>query len=202
MRQLVIATKNEKKLHELRRYLKALKADVVSLKDFPDAPRIVENGRNFKENAAKKALIISRFMNGLALADDSGLVVAALGGQPGVKSSRFAGPRKSDRANTRKVLKLLGGLPLNNRKARFICAVAIADKGRIVKLIEQSCSGLIAFEPRGRHGFGYDPVFLIPKYGRTFGEMGLKAKDRMSHRSKALKRARAFLRKYLLTVDS
>ena len=196
--QLVIATKNEKKLRELRRYLKFVKADVVSLKEFQNIPRIVENGHTFKENAAKKALVVSRFANGLALADDSGLAVAALGGRPGVKSSRFAGPGKSDKANTRKVLKLLGGLGLNNRKARFICAVAIADKGRIVKLIEQSCSGLIAFEPKGRHGFGYDPVFLIPEYGRTFGQMGLKAKDRMSHRSKALKKAREFLRKYLV----
>ena len=197
VRQLVIATKNEKKLHELRRYLKAVKADVVSLKDFPNVPRIVENGHTFKENASKKALVISRFASGLALADDSGLVVAALGGRPGVKSSRFAGPRKSDKANTRKVLKLLEGLPLNKRKARFICAVAIADKGKIVKLIEESCPGLIDFEPKGRYGFGYDPVFLIPKYGRTFGELGLKVKDRMSHRSKALKKAREFLRNYL-----
>jgi XTP/dITP diphosphohydrolase len=196
-RQLVIATKNEKKLREIRRYLKAVKADVVSLKDFQGVPRIVENGHTFKDNAAKKALVISRFVNGLALADDSGLVVAALGGRPGVKSSRFAGPRKNDKANTHKVLELLKGLGLNKRKARFICAVAIADKGRIVKLIEQSCPGLIAFAPKGRRGFGYDPVFLIPKYGRTFGQMGLKAKDRMSHRSKALKKAREFLKRYL-----
>lgn len=197
MRQIVIATKNAKKLHELRRYLKVVKADVVSLKEFDRVPRMVENGHTFKENAVKKAIVISRFVNGLALADDSGLVVEALGGRPGVKSSRFAGPGKNDRANTRKVLNLLAGFPLSRRRARFICAVAIADKGRIVKLIEQSCPGAIAFEPKGRHGFGYDPIFLIPKYGRTFGQLGLKAKDRMSHRAKALKRARAFLRKYL-----
>ncbi len=194
---LVIATKNEKKLHELRRYLKGVKARVISLKDFRTVPKIVEDGDTFKANAAKKALVISRFTKGLVLADDSGLVVEALGGQPGVRSSRFAGPGKSDRTNNRKLLNLLKRMPLNKRQARFVCAVAIADKGRIVKMIEEACSGRIAFGAKGSYGFGYDPVFLIPKYKKTFGELGLKVKDRMSHRSKALKKAREFLRNYL-----
>lgn len=195
--QLVIATKNDKKLHELKRYLRSVKADVVSLKEFEKVPRIVENGSTFKANAVKKALVISKFTKGLALGDDSGLCVNALDGQPGIRSSRFAGPGKSDKQNTVKVLKLLEGVPSNKRQARFVCAVAIADHGRVIKVIEESCGGLIAFHTKGRHGFGYDPVFLIPKYKKTFGELGLKAKDRMSHRAKALKKARAFLRKYL-----
>ena len=95
------------------------------------------------------------------------------------------------------MLRLLSDTPLNRRQAKFVCAVAIADNGKIVKLVEEDCRGLIAFEEKGRHGFGYDPLFLIPKYGKTFGQLGLKVKDRMSHRSKALKKARAFLRKYL-----
>ena len=197
MRKLVIATRNAKKLHELKRYLMSVKADIVSLEGFPKVPRIVENGHTFKANAAKKALVISRFVKGLALADDSGLCVRALKGAPGVRSSRFAGPAKSDRANNRKVLQLLEGLPLSKRQARFVCAAAIADNGRIVKLIEEDCEGLIAFERRGEYGFGYDPLFLIPKYKKTFGELGLKVKDRMSHRSKALRKARAFLKHYL-----
>lgn len=197
MTELVIATKNVKKLHELKRYLKDVKADIISLKDFEKVPRIVENGDTFKKNAVKKALVVSRFTKGLVLADDSGLVVKSLGGSPGVRSSRFAGPRKSDKDNNRKLLALLEGVPLVRRQARFICAVAIADKGRIVRLIEEDCKGLVNFEAKGRYGFGYDPVFLIPKYKKTFGQLGLKVKDKMSHRSKALKKAREFLERYL-----
>lgn len=197
VKRLVVATKNEKKLHELKRYLKSVKADVVSLKYFKDVPRIVENGKTFKENAAKKALTISRFVGGLAIADDSGLAVKALEWAPGIRSARFAGPGKSDKANNRKVLKLLQDVPQSGRQAKFVCAIAIADNGKIVKMIEEDCKGFIALEEMGRHGFGYDPLFLIKKYGKTFGQLGLKAKDRMSHRSKALKKVRAFLRRYL-----
>jgi XTP/dITP diphosphohydrolase len=197
MKRLVVATKNANKPHELKRYLRSVRADVVSLKDFQDVPRIVENGHTFKQNAAKKAVVVSRFVRGLAIADDSGLCVKALKDAPGVRSSRFAGPSKSDRANNAKVLELLEKVPLKKRQARFVCAVAIADNGHVIKLLEADCKGLIAFETKGRHGFGYDPLFLIPKYGKTFGQLGLKAKDRMSHRSKALKKARTFLRKYL-----
>ncbi|MCX5679048.1 MAG: RdgB/HAM1 family non-canonical purine NTP pyrophosphatase [Candidatus Omnitrophica bacterium] len=196
IRTLVVATKNDKKLYELRRYLKTVKANIISLKDFQKTPKIVENKDTFRGNAAKKALIVSRFVKGLAIADDSGLCVKALGDLPGVKSARFAGPAKNDKANNRKVLELLEGESLSRRKARFVCAVAIADNGRILKIIEEDCKGLIAFEVKGRHGFGYDPIFFIPKYGKTFGQLGLKTKDRMSHRSKALKKARAFLKSY------
>ncbi len=197
MIELVIASKNKKKLLELNRYLKGVRAKVLSLNDFKRTPRIIENGKTFKENAAKKAIAVSRFTGKLALADDSGLVVKALGGRPGVRSSRFAGPRKSDRANNRKLLKLLEGVPRNKRGAKFVCAVAITDKGELVKVIEEECKGIIAFSARGGYGFGYDPVFLVPKYKKTFGELGLKVKDRMSHRSKALKKAREFLKNYL-----
>ena len=197
MRELVIATKNEKKLHELRRYLKGIRANVVSLKDFKRVPRIVENGKTFKANAIKKALVISKFVKGLVLGDDSGLAVKALRGEPGVRSSRFAGPAKSDKQNNRKLLKLLEKVAPSKRQAKFICAVAICDNGKVVKLIEESCSGVIAFSEKGGYGFGYDPLFLIPKYKETFGELGLKVKDKMSHRSKALKKAREFLKRYL-----
>ena len=197
MRTLVVATKNDKKLHELKRYLKTVRAEVVSLKEFKKTPKITENKQTFKGNAAKKALVVSRFAGGLAVADDSGICVKALGGAPGVKSARFAGSAKDTKANNRKMLRLLSGVPLGKRQARFVCAVAIADNGRIVKLIEEDCKGFIAFEEKGAHGFGYDPLFLIPKHGKTFGQLGLKVKDRMSHRSKALKKAREFLRNYL-----
>jgi XTP/dITP diphosphohydrolase len=125
------------------------------------------------------------------------LSVNALDGAPGVRSSRFAGPKKRDKDNNSKLLRLLTGLPVGKRQAKFVCAVAIADNGKVVKIIEECCRGRIAFASKGRHGFGYDSLFLIPKYGKTFGELGLKVKDKMSHRSKALKKAREFLKKYL-----
>ncbi|MDP3804394.1 MAG: RdgB/HAM1 family non-canonical purine NTP pyrophosphatase [Candidatus Omnitrophota bacterium] len=197
MRDLVIATKNEKKLRELRRYLKGVKASVVSLNELGHSPRIIEDKNTFRGNAVKKALIVSKFTYGIVLADDSGLEVKTLKGSPGVKSARFAGPGKKDRDNNIKLLRLLEGVPPAKRCARFVCAIAIADKGRVVKVIEEYCGGRIADSIRGRYGFGYDSVFLASGRGKTFGELGLKVKDRMSHRSKALKKARAFLRKYI-----
>jgi len=197
MTQLVIATKNDKKLYELKRYLKGVKAEVISLKDIGRTPRIVENGKTFKDNAVKKAVTISKFTKGLVVADDSGLSVKILGGRPGVKSSRFAGSGKSDKANNKKLLGLLEKVPLRHRQAKFVCASAIADNGKVIKIIEESCRGLIGFSEKGRYGFGYDPLFLIPKYNRTFGQLGLKVKDKMSHRSKALKKIRRFLKKYI-----
>ena len=197
MRQLVIATKNPGKLRELKRYLKNVRADVVSLANFASVPRIVESGSTFKANAAKKALVISRFTGGLAIGDDSGLAVQVLDGAPGIRSSRFAGPKKKDKDNNRRLIHLLESVPAGKRHAKFICAIAIADNGKVIKSIEESCAGRIAFKESGRHGFGYDPLFLIPKYKKTFGELGLKVKDKMSHRSKALRKASVFLKKYL-----
>jgi len=197
MKELIIATKNKKKLHELRKYLKGLRADIRSMVDLHRIPRIIENGNTFKKNAIKKAVVISKFTEGLVLADDSGLAVEALGGRPGVRSSRFAGPGKSDRQNNRKLLDELESFSPEKRSAKFICAIAIADKGRVVNVIEEECKGRIAFSPKGKHGFGYDPLFLIPKYNKTFGELGPKVKDRISHRAKALKKARKFLGEYI-----
>lgn len=197
MTEVVIATKNEKKLRELKRYLRGIKARAVSLKETGQSPRIIEDRDTFKGNAIKKAIAVSKMTKGIALADDSGLIVKALGGQPGVRSARFAGRNKKDHDNNTKLLKMLEGVPPKDRSARFVCAVAIADKGKVIKLIEEYCNGRIAYSIRGKHGFGYDPLFLIPKYDKTFGELGLKIKDRMSHRSKALKKAREFLKKYI-----
>ena len=197
MIEVVIATKNDKKLQELKRYLKSVKAHIVSLKDIPRAPRIREDKNTFKGNAIKKAVTISRFTGGVVLADDSGLCVDALRGRPGVKSARFAGSNKKDHDNNAKLLRLMKAVPAGKRTARFVCAIAVADNGSAVKIVEEYCNGRIADAARGRYGFGYDPLFLIPKYRKTFGELGLKVKDKMSHRSKALKKARKFLRKYI-----
>ena len=112
-------------------------------------------------------------------------------------SNSFAGPGKDDRDNNRKLLRLMSGVPYSKRKARFVAAIAIADKGRTMKIVEDNCKGVIALEESGTHGFGYDSVFLIPRYKKTFGQLGAKVKDKMSHRKKALEKSCAWLKKYL-----
>jgi XTP/dITP diphosphohydrolase len=202
MMEVVIATRNDKKLRELKRYLKSVKAHVISLQEISGAPGIREDKNTFKGNAIKKAVTISKLTKGVVLADDSGLCVDALGGKPGVKSARFAGRNKKDHDNNAKLLTMMKRVPAGKRTARFVCAIAVANNGKTLKIIEEHCNGRIADSVRGSHGFGYDPIFLIPKYGKTFGELGLKVKDKMSHRSKALKKARAFLKTYLHRVHN
>jgi XTP/dITP diphosphohydrolase len=195
--ELVVATRNKKKLQEIKDILKDRELAFKSLADYPRAPRIIENGRSFQENAVKKAVKIARFTRSLTLGEDSGLEVEALGGRPGIYSSRFAGKAKSDLKNNRKVLELLQGLTLAKRRARYRCAVALADKHGLVAVVEGSCSGRIAFAPRGSRGFGYDPLFIIPRYKKTFAELGEGIKHRMSHRYRALKKSKKILQKYI-----
>ncbi|MDD4909516.1 MAG: RdgB/HAM1 family non-canonical purine NTP pyrophosphatase [Candidatus Omnitrophica bacterium] len=191
--ELVAATKNKKKLEEIRELLKDLDLKITSLSDYPAAPRIIENGRTFKANAVKKAVKIARFTGKLTLGEDSGLEVEALGNQPGVRSSRFSGKNKSDNQNNLKLLKLLEGVPLSKRKARYRSSVALAGAKGLIGVVEGSCSGLIGFTPRGSYGFGYDPLFLIPRFKKTFAQLGPLVKHKMSHRFRALKKARALI---------
>ena len=195
--ELVVATKNQKKLAEIKEILKGLDLKITSLADYPRTPRIIENGRSFQENAIKKALKIARFSQKLTLGEDSGLCVAALSGRPGIYSSRFSGKEKNDFKNNLKLLKLLGDLPLNKRKAYYVCAVALADKDGKVAVVEGKCSGRIGFLPKGRFGFGYDPLFVIPKYKKTFAQLGPRIKHKMSHRYRALEKAKKIIEKYI-----
>jgi XTP/dITP diphosphohydrolase len=195
--ELVVATKNKKKLGEIKEILSDLGLRIVSLGDYPMTPRIIENGKTFKENAIKKAVRIARFTKKLTLGEDSGLCVDALDGKPGIYSSRFAGKEKDDSKNNLKVLKLLGGLPLNKRRAHYVCAVALADKNGLVGVAEGRCSGIIGFEPKGNSGFGYDPLFIIAEYKKTFAQLGERVKHKMSHRFRALSRSRKMLFEYL-----
>lgn len=195
--ELVVATKNRKKLEEIREILRPLGLKISSLADYPSAPRIIENGKTFRQNAVKKALKISRFTGKLTLGEDSGLCVDALGGKPGVYSSRFSGKAKSDRQNNLKLLRLLKGLPLKKRKAHYVCAVALADREGLVGVAEGKCRGLIGYELKGRFGFGYDPLFFIPAYKKTFAQLGPRIKHRMSHRFRALGKAEKVLANYL-----
>jgi len=195
--ELVVATKNKKKLGEIKDILKSQGLKITSLADYRKAPRIIENGKTFKENAVKKAARIARFSGKLTLGEDSGLCVDALNGAPGVHSSRFSGKDKSDEKNNLKLLRLLAELPLSKRKAYYVCAVALADGNGLVAVVEGRCPGVIGFAAKGNSGFGYDPLFVIPKYKKTFAQLGLGIKHKMSHRYHALKKAKKIIRKYI-----
>lgn len=195
--ELIVATKNKKKLQEIKDILKYRKVKITSLADYPDAPRIIENAKTFKENAIKKAVRIARFTKRLTLGEDSGLCVYALGGKPGIYSSRFSGKNKSDKQNNLKLLEMLKGLPRHKRKAYYTCAVAIADKDGLIAAVEGRCHGLIGFELKGIRGFGYDPLFVIPEFKKTFAQLGEKVKHKMSHRYRALQKAKRFFSKYI-----
>lgn len=196
--ELIVATKNKKKLGEIKVILKGLRLKVSSLLDCKSKIKIVENGRTFRENAAKKAVKTAKITGKLVLGEDSGLCVDALNGAPGIRSARFAGENKSDTQNNLKLLDLLKGFPADKRKAYYVCAVALADKSGLLGIVEGKCFGRIDFSQKGSNGFGYDPLFMIPKYSKTFGELSERIKHKMSHRYHALKKARRLIEKYIV----
>lgn len=185
---LILATRNQHKQRELEELLAPLGFEVKSLADFPDFPEVEEDGRSFEENAAKKARITAMYTGLTSLADDSGLEVAALGGQPGIYSARFAGEQGNDEANNRKLLGLMKEFPARQRQARFVCVVAVSDPDGETQTVMGVCDGQIAFEPEGAAGFGYDPLFIPAGYTRTFAELSAEEKNLISHRAQALKK--------------
>lgn len=197
MKNVVIATKNRDKVEEIRKILKGLNVRILALDNFKDVPEITENGKTFEENASKKARIISKFTHLLTIADDSGLEVDVLYGKPGVKSSRFAGEKASYAENNAKLLRLLEGVPVSKRKAKFICVISIAKNGKVLGVAKGTCSGKIGLEPRGDAGFGYDPLFVSLRYRKTFAELGPKIKNKISHRYRALKKAKIIIKRLL-----
>jgi len=189
MKQLtaVIATGNQHKLEEISVMLSDFDIEVRSMKDMElDGLEIEESGSTFEENAIIKAETVARKTGMLALADDSGLEVDALAGAPGVYSARYAGEKATDAANNAKLLADLENVPLENRQGRFVCALAaVFPDGRQI-VVRGTVEGYIDFEEKGSHGFGYDPLFLIPSYQQTFGELGPVIKNSMSHRGRAI----------------
>ncbi|MEN6521937.1 MAG: XTP/dITP diphosphatase [Armatimonadota bacterium] len=192
MKTLVIATNNEDKGREIARILTGMDYEVRTLRDYPPYPEPEENAGSFAGNAQIKALAAANHTGSLAIADDSGLVVDALDGAPGVHSSRFAA---NDEERNKKVLELLLNVPDDKRTARFVAVAAIAEPGKIIGTTEGKVEGIIAREPRGDNGFGYDPIFYIPEFGRTTAEMSAEEKDHISHRGKALRAAKELLEK-------
>lgn len=195
--EIVLATRNRDKVKEMKVLLQDLPVEIYTLSDFPNFPPVEEDGKTLEENALKKARLAAQFTGKLALADDSGLEVEALNGAPGVYSSRFAGEEATYLQNNLKLLKLLKGVPAPRRGARFRCVVALAKPSGEAKTVEGIVEGRIATELRGGTGFGYDPLFILPAYEKTFAELGLRVKNRISHRARALLLAKEIIRKML-----
>jgi XTP/dITP diphosphohydrolase len=193
MKELLVATGNMGKFQEIE----ALLGDVVerfySLTDFPGIPKVVEDGATFAENALKKGQSAAKATGKPVIADDSGLEVDILGGRPGVLSARFAGETASDSANNALLLKEIAHFPEEQRTAAFHCVIALCLPDGNCRTFTGSLKGIILPEPRGRGGFGYDPLFLVPEYGRTLAELPLSVKNGISHRGKALARLKEYL---------
>jgi XTP/dITP diphosphohydrolase len=189
----LLATNNAHKVGEYRPLLAGAPVEILTPADLDLALEVDEDGATYAANAAKKAVAFARASGLLALADDSGLEVFALGGEPGVRSSRYAGPDATDRDRIALVLARLAALPGASRAARFVCAIALARPGGEVEVVEGECRGEIAESPRGGNGFGYDPIFYLPALGKTIAELSDEEKNRVSHRARAAEKARAAL---------
>ena len=201
-RVLVLASHNEKKVKELQAILQDLPFEVQCLKTIAGAPQVNEDGETFEANAVKKAVTIARWSQKLTLADDSGLCVDALGGAPGVYSARFAGESQDELANCEKLLNLMKEIPEGLRGASFHCVIAVAGPhAGILGVAKGEYRGSIAFGLKGRHGFGYDPVFVDPASGKRFAELPPDIKNKISHRAQALAEAKKLLRSYLKSSE-
>jgi XTP/dITP diphosphohydrolase len=192
--ELLFATRNAHKTKEIQKIL-GPQFQVNDLAEHPEIPHIAETGRTLEENAILKAVAVSKRVPGLVVADDSGLEVDALGGAPGIYSARYAGPAASDKEKIEKLLEELGrvGAPKDARPARFRCVLALARKGEVLGVFEGIVEGQIADQPRGSHGFGYDPIFVPNGFQRTFGELEPAEKNQLSHRARALEKLHRFL---------
>jgi XTP/dITP diphosphohydrolase len=196
---LVLGTRNRKKCQEIVEILGDLNLELHDLTSYPSALEVIEDGTTFEANARKKASEVAQTLGLWVLGEDSGLVVPGLQGRPGIYSARYAGKQGSDEANNNKVLAELAPLPDDKRAAYYICTAALADpKGEIHAVVEGRCHGVIIGERRGTGGFGYDPLFLIPEYHKTFGELSARVKHALSHRAKALAQLRPTLRELLI----
>jgi len=196
MKKLIIASNNAHKIKEIKAILEEFPVEVMSLKDAGIAIDVVEDGSTFMENALKKAIEIFAISgDAMVLSDDSGLIVDALDGAPGVFSARFAGEHGNDKKNNEKLLKLLEGKPIDERKAHFVSAIVlILREDKIIK-VQGEVEGYIKKEPSGSSGFGYDPLFYYPEYNKTFGELSEKEKNSISHRARALEKLKEELKR-------
>lgn len=185
MQSVILATTNQGKAAEFQKLLGQLPLTVKTLKDYPQIGEIVEDGQTFAENALIKARAVAKAAGILTIADDSGLVVDALGGAPGIYSARYAGENKDDNANIAKLLQEMENVPAEERGARFICAIAVVTEDGREFVAEGNCHGEILTKAKGDGGFGYDPVFFVPELNKTFAQLTMTEKNAVSHRGKA-----------------
>ncbi|MDD5015233.1 MAG: XTP/dITP diphosphatase, partial [Atribacterota bacterium] len=195
----VIATNNGSKIKEIKAILDSSKIKVLTMKDFPHFPEVEEDGKTYQENAFKKARKVSEYTGKICLADDSGLEIDYLRGEPGIYSSRW---ENSDKKRINKVLKLLEDVPINQRKAKFVCVAVLVFPDGKTYIVKEECNGSIEFKPKGEHGFGYDPIFLVPEYNKTFAELGDKIKNQISHRGKAMRKMGNIINEIVLKENS
>jgi len=195
--QLIVATRNAHKTREIDQILGSTVV-VQDLTDHPEISEIVESGESFEENAKLKATAVSKQLPGLVIADDSGLEVEALKGAPGIHSARYAGPNASDQEKIAKLLQQLAraGAKSDRRRARFRCVLAVAREGLVLAMFEGMVEGKIAEQPRGLHGFGYDPIFIPDGFEETFAELPHELKNNISHRAKAIRKLKAKLPRF------
>lgn len=191
---IIIATGNKNKVEEIKNILKDLKIKVYPMTDFSSYPKTIEDGKTLQENASKKAKEAALFFNKWAIADDTGLEVEYLKGEPGIYSARYAGENCSYDDNNKKLLSLLEGIPIENRKAQFRCVIAISSPKGEIRLAEGKIFGIIAETLKGSNGFGYDPLFFIEEENKTFAELSSERKNLISHRAKALQKAKDILK--------
>ena len=196
MLDLVIATRNSHKARELRGLLRVRGVRWRTPEDVPRVGEVRETGRTFEVNASRKARAVARATGLMALADDSGLEVEVLRGAPGVRSARFAGRHGNDAANNRKLLRLLAGRAGAARRARYVCVLALADPFGRVTITRGTWTGRIALRPRGANGFGYDPIFELPRRRKTVGQLPARTKQRLSHRAAAARGMRRVVTRY------
>ncbi|MFC7393722.1 XTP/dITP diphosphatase [Scopulibacillus cellulosilyticus] len=197
MKELLIASNNEGKIKEFRKLFQAFNIHVSSLRDLENPIDIPETGTTFHENAQLKSEGISTRFGKMVIADDSGLVIDALNGRPGIISARFAGSEKNDSKNIDKVLDELKNVPMLKRTARFVCVLAISAPGVQTQFVEGVCEGIITEERIGDQGFGYDPIFYLPGLGKTMAELTSEEKNKISHRAIAMQKLMDVLPKWM-----
>jgi XTP/dITP diphosphohydrolase len=198
MKRIVLATNNRHKVKEIKNILSDLPVEIMTLEDFPGAPKVEETGRALEENAILKAEAIFRFTGLPSAADDSGLEVDALNAAPGVLSSRFAGEHCSFEENNRKLLRLMSAVPREKRGAKFVCVVALIKDANHIQTVKGEVKGIITSGERGENGFGYDPVFYLPHLNKTFAQLSFEEKNKISHRARAFGQAKDLIRKGFL----
>ncbi|MBI5416881.1 XTP/dITP diphosphatase [Candidatus Poribacteria bacterium] len=197
MEKIIIATRNQHKFKEITQILSVPNIEFISINEFTHVGDVDETGKTFVENAAIKAIAAYKCTNHISIADDSGLEIEALDNKPGINSSRFMGEKTDYKTKNNKILELLRSLPDQKRTARFVCAVAICFALDDCQVVIAACEGQIGHEIRGENGFGYDPIFFIPEYQKTFAELSNEIKNQISHRGKAFKLVQKIINKHI-----